>query len=153
MHKIVIGELVDVMANLLQGFLYAIVIVVLLMVVLSMIDNRKKLSPLSLLIGGCTVILLAIQISCIIGAYDISSTTSTITDVISMVSPTAGHIASSLTRQDVEPYVIRKVIWCVVILVIGGAGMYVTMARKRSCHVSFDDYDSNSGSSTNEWGI
>lgn len=127
MHRIVIGEMVDIAANLLQGFLYAIVFVIILMIVVSMLNNRKKFSPLSFLIGACLIVLLAIQISCIIGAYDISNTSSSITDVISMFSPTMGQLASSLTHQDVEPYVIRKVIWCVVILVIGGAGMYLTM--------------------------
>lgn len=132
MHKLFIGDMIDTMENIEYGILIAIVIDVLLLLIIASINTKNKLSVLSYIIAGVLLVPLTFQMSRLIGACNISSTTSAINDIVGIVSPTLGKYVSSATKSDIGWFIFRRVMWSVLFIGIAGFCIYATMDMKRT---------------------
>lgn len=149
-----IGEIIRPMDYLEYGILAAIVLAGVLLFALAALNSRKQLNPVSYIIALVLLIPLTYQMSRLIAACDISSAASTINDFIGSISPTLKKYTSSMTTDEIEWYISRRAFWSVLFMAIGGLGIWITMSpRRKKYHATFDDYDSNVSSSTDEWGL
>ena len=149
-----IGKIINPMAYIEYGILAAIVLAGILLFALAALNNRKQLNAVSYIITLVLLAPLTFQMSRLIGACDISSAASTVNGFVSMVSPTLSKYISSVTTDQIGWYIFRRVLWSVLFMAIGGVGIWVTMSPKRKkYHATYDDYDSNVSSSTDEWGL
>ena len=122
-----IGTLIDTMANIEYGLLIAIIIDAILLVIISMQNDKAKLSALSYIVALLLLIPLTFQMSRLIGACYTSRTASTINDIVGAVSPTLGRYVSSATKHNVGWFIFRRVMWSAMFLAIGGFCIYATM--------------------------
>jgi hypothetical protein len=132
MHKLFIGDLIDTMENIEYGIIIAIVIDVLLLLIIASINTKNKLNVLSYIIAGVLLVPLTFQMSRLIGACNISSTTSAINDIVGKVSPTLSKYMASATNNDIGWFVFRRVMWSLLFIGIAGFCIYATMDRKRT---------------------
>ena len=147
-------KLINPMDYIEYGILLAIVLAGVLLFALAALNSRKQLNAVSYIIALVLVIPLTFQMSRLVAACDISSTTSAINEVVNAVSPTLKKYVSSVTTDKIGWYIFRRVFWSVLFMAIGGVGIWITMSPKRKkYHATFDDYDSNVSSSTDEWGL
>lgn len=124
------GEFIDTMANIEYGLLIAIVLDALLLVVIASVNNRKQLSVLSYIIAVALLVPLTFQMSRLIGACDISSASSTINNLVGIVSPTLSKYVASATRDEIGWFIFRRVMWSVLFMLAAGIGICVTMEPK-----------------------
>ena len=149
-----IGELINPMAYIEYGVLLAIVLAGVLLFALAALNSRKQLNAVSYIIAMVLLIPLTYQMTRLIAACDISSTASAVRNLVGAISPTLKSYVSSVTTDKIGWYIFRRVFWSVLFMAIGGIGIWITMSPKRKkYHATFDDYDSNVSSSTNEWGL
>lgn len=127
-----IGDLVSTVDNFEYGILIAIVIVALLLFSITFFNKKKKLNVLSFIIAAGLIALLTIQFSRLIGACALSNTTSTINNVIGVVSPTLGKYVTSGTSNEISWFIFRRIMWSVIFLIIGGGCIYITMDTQKS---------------------
>lgn len=130
MNKFVIGELVDTMANIEYGILIAIMIVAILLVAIASINSKNKLNVLSYIIAAILLLPLSFQMSCLIGACQISNTATAINDIVGVVSPTLSKYVSSATSHEIGWYIFRRILWSVVFIGVAGFCIYMTMDKK-----------------------
>lgn len=149
-----VGELVDTMANIEYGLLIAIVIDALLLVVIASMNSRKQIGVLSYIVAAVLLVPLTFQMSRLIGACNISSTASTLNDIVGAISPTLGKYVSSVTSREIGWFIFRRVLWSILFVSFGGFGIYVMMIpRRKKIHSSYEDYDNNVSSTTGDWGF
>ncbi len=129
-----LGKIIDTMASLEYGILISLVIAGLLLFTIAVLNGKKQLNVLSFIIAALLMIPLSFQMSRLIGAYNISTAASNITDVIGLVSPVLKKYASSFTDKEIGWFVFRRVMWSIVFTGTAGVLIYVTMERKTSKH-------------------
>lgn len=132
MHKLIIGEFIDTMANIEYGILIAIVIAAILLFSIASVNSKNKLNVLSYIIAAALLVPLTFQMSRLIGACQISDTASAINGIVGVVSPTLSKYVSSATSHDIGWFIFRRILWSVVFIGIAGFGIYITMDKKRS---------------------
>lgn len=148
------GEFIDTMANIEYGLLIAIVLDALLLVVIASVNNRKQLSVLSYIIAVALLVPLTFQMSRLIGACDISSASSTINNLVGIVSPTLSKYVASATSEEIGWFIFRRVMWSVLFIVVAGLGICKTMkSNRKRRYGSMDSYDSSASGATGDWGF
>lgn len=132
-----IGTLIDTTAYIEYGILIALVLDATLLFLLATLNTGKTLNILSYIIAVALLGLLTFQMSRLIAACHVSRTVSAINNIVDAISPTIGQYvasASSLTTRDIGWFIFRRILWSVVFLGIGGAGIWVTMDKKHRGH-------------------
>ena len=127
-------KLINPMDYIEYGILLAIVLAGVLLFALAALNSRKQLNAVSYIIALVLVIPLTFQMSRLVAACDISSTTSTINEVVNAVSPTLKKYVSSVTTDKIGWYIFRRVFWSVLFMAIGGFCIYITMDNKSRKH-------------------
>lgn len=125
-------ELIDTMSNIEYGLLIAILLVGLLLFLIASLNSQKNLNVLSYIIGSVLVALLTFQMSRLIGGYEIYRDMARLKNVVNSVSPTFGHVISSLTNEDVGWFIFRRVIWSLIFIIAGCLGIIFTMDNKKT---------------------
>lgn len=154
MHNNLVSELVDTMANIEYGLLVSIVLVLLLLVLVSVMNQKGRLGVLSYIIAVILLVPLTFQMSRLIGACHVSQTASTINEFVGVISPTISAQVAEYQTQEVGWFIFRRVLWSLLFIAVGGFGIRLTMVpcRRRST-ASFDDYDSNASGTTGDFGF
>ncbi|MDE6647911.1 MAG: hypothetical protein K2K03_08840 [Prevotella sp.] len=143
-----IDEIITPMAYIEYGILAAVILASVLLLLFTVLDSRKQLNAVSYVIALLLVFPLTFQTSRLIAVYYLSNTIST----INLVGVLNKDMFLAI-NHEVGWYIVRRVLWSVLFMAIGGIGIWVTMTPKRKkCHAIYDDYDSNV-SSTDEWGL
>ena len=136
------------MAYIEYGILAAVILASVLLLLFTVLDSRKQLNAVSYVIALLLVFPLTFQTSRLIAVYYLSNTIST----INLVGVLNKDVFLAI-NHEVGWYIVRRVLWSVLFIAIGGIGIWVTMTPKRKkYHAIYDDYDSNV-SSTDEWGL
>ena len=149
-----IGKIINPMAYIEYGILAAIVLAGILLFALAVLNGRKQLNVVSYIIALVLLMPLTYQMTRLIAACDMSSSASAVTNFVGAISPTLKSYVSSMTTDKIGWYIFRRVFWSVLFMAIGGVGIWITMSPKRKkYHATYDDYDSNVSSSTDEWGL
>ena len=147
-------ELIDTMANIEYGILIAVVLDIIMLVAIAAFNDKGKFNVLSFIIAAIILVPIALQMSRLVGACNLSKTTTTVKNIVGSVSPTLSHYMPFISRHDIGWFIFFRIIWSLLCLVVGGIGIWMTMSKNRKKnHVTFDDYDSNVSSSTDEWGL
>lgn len=143
-----IDEIITPMAYIEYGILAAGILACVLLLLLAVFNSRKQLNVVSYTIALLLAIPLTLQMSRLIAVYYLSNTISTI-NLVGVLSKDA----CLAINHEVGWYVVRRILWSVLFITIGGIGIWVTMTPKRKkYHAAYDDYDNNI-SSTDEWGL
>ena len=147
------GDYINTMAYIEYGVLIAIVITALLLILVASANSNKKLNPLSYIIAIVLATLLTFQMSRLVCACCLDDAVSDVKSIVGMFSQTAANIIG-YTTKDVGWFVFRRVMWSALFTALAGVSMWFTMTPvRKKYHASFDDYDSNVSSSSNDWGI
>lgn len=129
MNDSIIGEIIDTMANIEYGFLIALVLDAILVFGIASLNSSKKMSVLSYIIAAVLLIPLSFQMSRLVGACQISDTTSAISDIVGLVSPTLSKYVSSVAGSDISWFIFRRIVWTILFMSVAGFGIYATMEK------------------------
>ena len=127
-----LGEFVDVMANIEYGLFIAIGLDAVVLLVIAVINSNKKLNVISYTIAAVLLVLLTFQMSSMIGACKVSNTTSSINEIIGIVSPTLNKYVSSATRHELGWFIFRRIMWSLLFVVVASWGILATMDKKNT---------------------
>lgn len=130
-----IGDLIDTVANIEYGILIAVVLTVIVMVVITSMNDKRDFNPLSYIIALVLCAILTFQMSRLIGACQISNAASQVNSIIGMVSPSLSKYISSSTSSEVGWFIARRVLWSVLFIGVAVFGIWTTM-NKRTKHSS-----------------
>lgn len=130
MHKNIIGELINT-TNAEYGFLIAIVMDALLLIIIASSNRMKKLNLLSYIIAALLLIPLTFQMSHLIGAMKMSNTESFIDNVVNSVSPSLKEYVSSENGLLTGWFFFRRILWSVLFIGTAGFCIYATMDKRR----------------------
>lgn len=126
-----LGEFIDIMANIEFGLLIAICIDALLLFTIAATSN-SKLNIMSYIIGIVLLALLTFQMSGLIGACKMSNTASGLNEIIGVVSPTLNKYVSSATNHEIGWFVFRRIVWSLLFIVAASLGIIATMDKKHN---------------------
>lgn len=116
------------------GILIALVLTVLLLFAIYSATNKKnqKFSLLSFIIAIPVLVLLSYQMSLLVGAITILNDSYDITSIVSLFSVDFAGMIDSEIESSLGWYIFRRSLWTILFLSIGGAGIVLTMDKKRS---------------------
>lgn len=126
-----IDSFIDTTVNIEYGLLISIVLDAMILLVLSYVNKENKLNVLSYFIALALLIPLTIQISRLIGAYDLLNTTSAINSIVEGISPALSQYISGTDSHDIEWFIFRRILWSVIFIIIASVCIYVTMDKKK----------------------
>lgn len=149
-----IGKLIDVMANIEYGILIAVVSDIILLVAIAVLNDKGRLNALSYIIAAIIAVPIALLMSQLIGVCNLSNATAAVKNIVGAVSPILSQYVPSASRHDIGWFIFFRIFWSLLCLILGGIGIWTTMSKKyKKYHATFDDYDSNVSSSTDDWGL
>lgn len=149
-----IGKLIDIMANIGYGILIAIVLDIILLVSIAALNDKCGLNFVSFIIAAIIAVPISLFMSQIIGVCTLSNTTNAVKNIVGSISPTLGQYVPSVSGYDIRRFIFFRIFWILMNLIIGGIGIWTTMSKKRKMnHTTFDDYNSNGSSLTDDWGL
>lgn len=119
------------MANIGYGILIALTLVVLLLVVIAVLNDKSRLNILSYIIAVVIVVPIAFEMSRLIGACSLSNTADTVKNIVGAVSPTLSQYVPSVSKHDIGWFIFFRILWSLLCLVIGGSIICITMDKKK----------------------
>ena len=126
-----IGKLINVMANIEYGILIAVVLDIILLVAIAVLNDKCRLNALSYIIAAIIVVPIALLMSQLIGACTFSNATAAIKNIVGAVSPTLSQYVPSASRHNMGWFIFFRIFWSLLCLVIGGCIIYITMDKKK----------------------